>query len=355
MKLTGIGNLIMGAAALFLAGCSTTPATETPNGTAIELSEVQVNGVQLRVAEAGPSDGPLILFVHGWPELWYSWRYQIPALVEAGYHVIAPDMRGYGGSDAPAEVEAYRIQTLANDIAGLVDHYGYEQATIVGHDWGAVVSWYSVLFHPEKFDALVAMSVPYSPRGDVSPIDRMRAGFGENFYYILYFQEPGVAEAEFDADPRGILQRLYASPETPRTPPEIQDPHRSAGGWTQRLGQPTELPDWLSESDLQYYVDNFTESGFRGGINYYRNFHRNWETTDELDGAQIDIPVVFLAGEQDVVIGSANAEQLRAGLERTVRDLRDVHLIESAGHWVQQEEADQVNALILDFLSEVHD
>ena len=188
----------------------------------------------------------------------------------------------------------------------------------------------------------------------MSPLDAMRAGYGENFFYILYFQEPGVAEAEFDANPRGILQRLYASPSTPRNPPEVTDPHRSAGGWIPRFGEPTELPDWLSEEDLQYYVDSFTASGFRGGINYYRNFHRNWETTEELNGAQIDIPVIFLAGARDSVIRGATEDQLTAGLSRTVQDLRDVHLIEGAGHWVQQESADEINARILEFLAETH-
>ena len=347
-------KLTIAAACAAMAACVTAPDEEL-SVQDVALTQVDVNGVSLRVAEAGPQDGPLVVFVHGWPELWYSWRYQIPALAEAGYHVIAPDMRGYGGSDAPEAVEAYDIHQLTADIAGLVDHYGYEDAAIVGHDWGAIVSWYSVLLHPEKFNSLVAMSVPYNPRGPVSPIEAMQRGYGDNFFYILYFQEPGAAEAEFDANPRGILQRLYASPDTPRMPPEITDPLRAAGGWIPRFGEPTELPDWLSEDDLQYYVDSFSESGFRGGINYYRNFHRNWETTEELDGAQIDIPVLFLAGTRDTVIRGATAEQLEAGLSRTAQDLRDVHLIDGIGHWVQQEAADEVNAQILDFLADTHD
>lgn len=313
-----------------------------------ELRFIETNGIKMRIAEMG--EGPLVILVHGWPESWYSWRHQLKALADAGYHAVAPDMRGYGKTDKPRDVEAYDINQTTADIAGLVDALGEETATLVGHDWGAIVTWNSLLLYPDKFPALVAMSVPYSGRSSVSPVDAMRVGFGDNFYYILYFQEWNMAEREFDADPRGILSRLYASPDTPREAPEVTDPKRSAGGWTKRLGKPKQLPDWLSQEDLDYYVSEFTEAGFRGGINYYRNLHRNWEITEDLADTKIQQPVLFVAGEKDVVIGGADKEQLKQRMNSAVPGLRDVVLIPEAGHWVQQESAEEVNRLILEFM-----
>ena len=234
-----------------------------------------------------------------------------------------------------------------------IDEMGEDKAHLVGHDWGAIVSWNAVLLHPDRFRSLAALSVPYGGRGPVSPIAAMKKGYGENFFYILYFQEPGVAEAEFDANPRAILKRLYRSPDTPTLPPEITDPRMAAGGWIGRLGEVTQSPEWISPSDLDYYVAQFERSGFRGGINYYRNFHRNWETTPELTGAKIDIPVMFLAGEDDSVIRGRSAEQLQASMEETCTDLREVTLLPDTGHWVQQEEATRVSAELRDFLGAV--
>lgn len=346
--------LIGGAASLAglaFASCAQAPVAQpasSPAGAGPTLRTVNVNGVRLRIAEMGK--GPLIILVHGWPESWYSWRHQIPALAAAGYHVVAPDMRGYGGSDKPAAVEDYDIHHLTGDIVGLVDAMGEKTAILAGHDWGSIVCWNAVLLHPDRFTALAAMSVPYRGRASVSPIESMRRAYGENFYYILYFQEPGVAEREFDADPRGILTALYASPDTPRGPVRVTDPKRSAGGWIPRWGVPTELPPWLKKEDLDYYVGEFKRAGFRGGINYYRNFDRNWQTTPQLAGAKISAPVMFIAGEQDIVIAGATAANLAAGMKTTVSDLRSVTLLPKTGHWVQQERPEEVNAALLAFL-----
>lgn len=312
------------------------------------LRFVESNGIKMRIAEMG--EGPLVLLVHGWPESWYSWRHQLKALSDAGYRAVAPDMRGYGKTDKPEAVEAYDIEQLTADLAGLVDALGEESAVLVGHDWGAIVTWNALLFYPEKFTGLVAMSVPYQGRSPVPPIDGMRKRFGDNFYYILYFQEWNMAEREFDADPRGVLSRLYLSPGSPREEPQVTDRRRSAGGWIPRMGAPKGLPEWLSQEDLDYYVQEFSEAGFRGGINYYRNFHRNWELTARFADSRIKAPVVFLAGAQDAVIGGRTAEQLKAGMERVVDDLRGVRLIPDTGHWVQQERPDETNAVILEFL-----
>lgn len=315
------------------------------------LRYIETNGIRMRIAEMG--QGPLVILVHGWPESWYSWRHQLPALAAAGFRAVAPDMRGYGKTDKPSAVEDYDIHHVTADLAGIVDALGERSAMLVGHDWGAIVTWHAMLLQPQKFTALVAMSVPYSGRGPQSLIQSLRQAMGDNFYYILYFQEPGVAEKEFDADPRGILSRLYLSPDSPREPPQIKDPKRAAGGWIPRLGAPKGLPPWLTQADLDYYVNEFTAAGFRGGINYYRNFHRNWETTPQLSGAKVEQPVLFIAGEKDSVIRGATAEALTASMKNAVPGLRDVKLFPGAGHWVQQERVAETNAAMLEFLRSV--
>ncbi len=310
---------------------------------------IETNGIRMRIAESGDA-GPLVLLVHGWPESWYSWRHQLTALAGAGYRVVAPDMRGYGETDAPAAVEDYDIEHLAADMVGVLDALGEEQAIIIGHDWGAIVAWNSVLLHPSRFSALVAMSVPYGGRAAQSPLDGWKARFGDNFYYILYHQEPGVAEAEYDADPVGLLSRLYLSPDSPREAVEVTNPLRSAGGWIPRLGAPKEMPAWLTKEDLDYYVSQFEAAGFRGGVNYYRNFHRNWEITPQLAELQVAVPTRFIAGERDVVIAGATQDQLTAMMAPVVPDLRGVILLPDAGHWIQQELPEDTNAAILEFL-----
>lgn len=339
----------LAAAAALAAAGSAAAEPQAPAG--VTLRNIQVNGITLRIAEAGK--GPLVLLIHGWPESWYSWRHQLTALAAAGYRAVAPDMRGYGASDKPQAVEDYDIHHVTGDVASLVTALGEEKAILVGHDWGAIVSWNAMLLHPDKFSAYAAMSVPNSGRGAVSPIDAMKRGYGDNFYYILYFQEPGVAETEFDANPRGILSMLYTSPDTPTEAPTITDPKRAAGGWIGRRGAPKELPPWLSKQDLDYYVAEFTRAGFRGGINYYRNFHRNWETTPQLTGAKIKQPVIFLAGEKDVVIAGANAERLTGQMTRVCDDFRGVTLYPGAGHWVQQERAAEISRALVDFANSV--
>ena len=314
---------------------------------------VHSNGIKLRIAEAGT--GPLVLMAHGWPESWYSWRHQITMLADAGYHVVAPDMRGYGESDKPVDVDDYDIIHVAGDLVGILDALGEETAILVGHDWGAIVAWSTVLLHPSRFTALIAMSVPYGGRVAQSPIQSWRETFGENFFYILYHNEPGgVAEAEYDSDPRGLISRLYLSPGAARQPATITDAHRSAGGWIGRLGAAKELPDWLRQEDLDYVVSQFENAGFRGGMNYYRNFHRNWEITEHLEGATIKVPVLFIAGSRDSVIAGADEERLTATISRAADDLRGVILIPEIGHWVQQEAPDEVNQAISDFLTEIN-
>ena len=315
----------------------------------VSFRYIESNGLRMRIAEAG--EGPLILLAHGWPESWYSWRHQMTMLANSGYHVVAPDMRGYGETDKPAEVDDYDIVHLAGDMVGILDAVGEETAIMVGHDWGSIVAWNTVLLHPQRFSALIAMSVPYGGRARQSPMVAWKASFGENFYYILYHNETGgVAEAEYDANPRGLLSRLYLSPSSPREAPVVTDPLRSAGGWIDRLGAPKGLPDWLTADDLDYIVATFEKAGFRGGVNYYRNFQRNWEITENLEGVKVQVPTLFIAGERDVVIAGATQEQLTGSMSRATEDLRGVVLIPEIGHWVQQEAPEATNAAMLEFL-----
>lgn len=338
---------ILGTGAVALSPLAAT--AQIPAG--VKLRTLATNGIHLRIAEMGT--GPLVILVHGWPESWYSWRHQITALAAAGYHVVAPDMRGYGGSDRPQAVEDYDIHHTTDDLAGLVTALGETSAVLVGHDWGAIVAWQAMLLHPEKFSALAALSVPYAGRPQVSPIESWKARYKDDFYYILYFQQPGAAEAEFDANPRALLSRLYTSPDAPRDPPKITDPRASAGGLIDRRGAPKGLPSWLTQADLDYYVAEFSRAGFRGGINYYRNFDRNWRTTPQLTGVKVKQPVIFLAGERDSVIAGATAEALTATMSKVCEDFRGVVLYPGAGHWVQQERSAEVSQALIQFLKSV--
>ncbi|MEZ5552951.1 MAG: alpha/beta hydrolase [Pseudomonadales bacterium] len=363
--------------ALTLTGCGADDPGPTPNvapdtaaapaedaaATAVPIEEtllpgirmhfVDSNGIRLRVAEMG--EGPVVLLAHGWPESWYSWRHQIRALAAAGYRVLAPDMRGYGASDAPGPEEDYNLVTLAADMVGILDAFAVTEATMVGHDWGAPVATHSVLLHPERFNGLIIMSVPYGGRAPNPPMAGMRSRVGDNFFYILYHNEPnGVAEAEYDADPRGLLSRLYLSPDSPREAPEVTDPKRAAGGWIPRLGAAKGLPDWLTQQDLDYYVSQVEDAGFRGGVNYYRNIGRNWELTENLAGASVRVPTLFIAGDKDIVIGGATQADLEGMMKPVIPELKGVLLIPGIGHWVQQEAPEQTSAAILEFLADLH-
>ena len=315
-----------------------------------EVTYVDSNGIRLRLVEAGI--GPLVILVHGWPESWYSWRHQLQALADAGYHAVAPDMRGYGGSTIPENIADYNIIELTADVAGIVSALGEDSAVVVGHDWGAPIAWQSALLYPDVFKAVVGLSVIYGGRSETRPVQALRQEPDDDFFYARYFQEPGVAEAEFDADPRALIARLYTSrsPGTPTEPPEITDPRASAGGWIKRLGEPIRLPYWLSKEDLDYYVSEFENVGFRGGINYYRNGTLNWELTTQLAGKKISQPALFIAGDLDIVNRGATQDQLEARGRSQFDDLRGVILQAGIGHRNQQQAPEDTNRLLIEFL-----
>jgi len=320
----------------------------------IRHRQLQVGDLSMHVAEAG--EGPLVLLCHGFPECWYSWRHQLEALAAAGYHAVAPDMRGYGRTDAPAPVDAYTIMHLVGDMTGLLAALGREQAVIVGHDWGSVVAWNAALLRPDRFRAVVGMSVPFLPRIPVKPTTMMKALAGDRFLYILYFQEPGKAEAELDPRARemmrGMLYTASGSIEPARFRALVELPKTAK--FLDAMVQPDALPAWLSAEDLEVYVGEFERTGFRGGLNWYRNFDRNWELLAPFADRRVTVPALFVGGLRDAVVTGPEF----AGESPTVQmlgtfcdDLRGKVLLPGVGHWNQQEAPEATNAAVLDFLA----
>jgi pimeloyl-ACP methyl ester carboxylesterase len=314
--------------------------------TEIRHCTIATNGVNLHIAEAG--EGPLVLLLHGFPELWYSYRHQLPALAAAGYHAVAPDVRGYGDSDKPHAVEAYAMKELVADYVGILDALGEETAVVVGHDWGAPMAWNSAALHPERYRAVVGMSVPYLPRSPMKPLDMMRAMFQDRFFYIVYFQDEGVAEAEFEADVRGSMRKFIwgASGEG-----------RDMGFATAMGNKPADsklfegapgvegVPPWMTEADLDYFVAAFEKGGFRGPINRYRCMDLDWEQLPELHDRKIEQPALFIYGDRDGVMTFARMEPMQA----LVPNLKIVKF-EGAGHWTQQERPEETNRELVAFL-----
>jgi pimeloyl-ACP methyl ester carboxylesterase len=311
---------------------------------------VDTNGVQLRIIEAGDRGAPVVVLCHGFPELAYSWRHQIPVLAEAGYHVLAPDQRGYGGSSRPEAIEAYDIHQLTADIVGVLDDVGAERAVWVGHDWGAVVVWNAPLLHPDRVAAVGALSVPPLPRARQQPTRAFRGTFGENFFYILYFQEPGVADAELNGDPARTMRRMMGSLQLAGDQSAaLRMVAAGPEGLIDRLPEPAARPDWISQDELDHYISEFTRTGFTGGLNWYRNMDRNWETTPALDGAMITVPCLFIGGTADPVLTFTRRDRAGQVISGPYREV----MIDGAGHWLQQERPDEVNSALLEFLKGV--
>ena len=311
---------------------------------------VDVNGVRLRVLEAGPADAPLVILAHGFPELAFSWRHQIPALAAAGYHVVAPDQRGYGGSASPPEIDSYDIAALTGDLVGLIDEFGADRAALIGHDWGAVVAWSTPLLHPERVAAVAGLSVPPVPRPATPPTAAFRRIFGDNFFYILYFQQPGVADAEMAADPHRAMRRMLGGMRAPASDAAARRMLAPGpDGFIERLDEPGRLPDWLRPEDLDHYVREFTRTGFTGALNWYRNFDRNWEIMGHPVTRTISVPALFVGGTADPVLAftkTGRAAEVVRGPYRRV-------MLEGAGHWIQQERAVEITEELLRFLSHV--
>lgn len=305
---------------------------------------IEANGIKMHIAEAG--EGPLVVLLHGFPELWYSWRHQLPALAEAGYHAVAPDVRGYGGTDAPAAIESYNMLRHTADIVGILDELGQKTAVAVGHDWGAPIAWHCALLHPERFSAVVALSVPYIPRASAPPMQLLRQAFADTFFYILYFQEPGVAEAELESDVgRSLRLLLYnASGDGPRGAGLARKAKDAK--FLDGMQEPDRLPSWLTKADLDYFTGEFERTGFRGGLNRYRNMDRDWKELPQLAGAKVQQPALFITGDRDPVLTFTSSDAMKA----SVPNLRDVLVLPGCGHWTQQERPAEVSAALVDFL-----
>lgn len=313
----------------------------------ITQRRVPTNGISLNVAEQG--EGPLVLLLHGFPESWYSWRHQMAPLAAAGYHVVAPDMRGYGKSDMPHEIAAYTQVEVVHDIIGLIPALGHKTAIVIGHDWGAPTAWACARDFPDQVSAVGALSVPFSPRSPVEPMPMLRQIFKDQFFYQLYFFDEGIAEAEFEGDIHGCLKKflVLAGGETDLTELTPKGPDDDMFS---SVPLPATLPSWLSEEDLAFYTAEFAKSGFRGPLNYYRNHDLTWALTKD-SPTQVHQPAMFVAGDQDGVLLMA-AEALKSMPEH-VTDLRINERIPGAGHWTQQEAPEAVNAAVLRFLSSI--
>jgi pimeloyl-ACP methyl ester carboxylesterase len=311
---------------------------------------IETNGISMHVAEAG--QGFPVLFCHGFPELWYSWRHQMQALAAAGFRAIAPDQRGYGDSDAPQEIGAYSIHHLIGDLTGLLDALAIEKAVVVGHDWGGIVAWQMALLAPHRVERVVGVNTPYFPRLPMRPSDLMRAMAQGHFHYVLYFQTPGVAEAELEADVGRTLRGFFQSADRVTLEALLaagpQAMGSASGGLLERL---PDAPhgDFLTAEDFAVYAATFGRTGFRGGLNWYRNFDYNWESTAYLAGARVQQPALMITADLDPVL----RPELAAGMEAWVPNLRATHLMKNCGHWTQQEKPDEVNRLLIDFLSDL--
>jgi pimeloyl-ACP methyl ester carboxylesterase len=324
--------------------------------TDITHRQVDANGISVHIAEAGT--GPLVLFCHGFPESWYSWRHQLPAVADAGFHAVAMDMRGYGGTTQPQDIGAYTVSHLVADVVGVVHALGETTAVVVGHDWGAPIAWWSALLRPDMFRAVAGMSVPY-----LAPLDALPDGITMNAvmtmmaagreYYRLYFQEPGKADGELDADVRhsllGFMYTISGDVLADGVRSEPFDGHFPQGErFVDQFAIPAQLPAWLTEADVQHYVDDLTRTGFFGGVSWYRNIDAVPTILSPFRGATLSQPAFYIGGDTDLIAG--NTPDAIDAMRATLPGLRHCELLPGAGHWIQQERPAEVTASLLTFL-----
>jgi pimeloyl-ACP methyl ester carboxylesterase len=301
-----------------------------------EPTLIPVNGVELEVFEAGRHNaGRPIVLCHGWPEHAFSWRHQMPALAAAGYHVIVPNQRGYGNSSRPAEVTDYDIEHLSGDLLALLDHYGYEDATFVGHDWGAMAVWGLTLLHPHRVHSVINLSLPYQERGEKPWIEFMEEILGGDFYFVHFNRRPGVADAVLDENTFRFLRNMYRK-NVPLGAPDPGMVMINLANAETPLGEPL-----MSDSELAVFVSAFETSGFTGSINWYRNLDRNWRLLADVDPI-IHQPTLMIYGDRDAVQRSARLTEFVPGVEVVSLD---------CGHWIQQEKPEETNQAMLTWLT----
>jgi pimeloyl-ACP methyl ester carboxylesterase len=341
------------------------PASELAPG--VSHRYLDARGLRVHIAEAGT--GPLVLLLHGFPECWYSWRHQLRALAQAGYHAVAPDQRGYCRTGGPPEPDQYTMLHLTGDVIAMLDALGEHQAVVAGHDWGAPVAWHAALLRPDRVRGVIGLSVPYWPRGRKPPVTALRSSLGDGFY-MIYFQQPGVADAELAADPRQTFTRVLCSGSGEAPPPAAgatqPRPQTQAPVWVPIVPpggglldtcpeppEPSALPWWLTSEDIDVFVSEYRGSGFTGPLNWYRNLDRNWELTAALDRAPVTVPALFIAGDRDLVLASPGARERLPRLRDYAPQLREPVVLRGCGHWTQQERPEQVSSAMIDFIRDL--
>ena len=322
------------------------------NSSEPHVDTVQVGNIRMRVAVQG--NGPLVLMCHGFPESWISWRHQMAALANAGYRAVAPDMRGYGGTDAPPDPDSYTMLHHVGDMVELAKLCATDAAApvIVGHDWGAPVAWNAALLRPDLFRGVVGMSVPFVPPSPIDMLGALEAG-GIKTFYMQYFQTQGLAEAELEADPEATIRRVWysMSGDGPgRTVAGIMSP---GAGFLAATAEPESLPDWLKAEDVAYVAAEFRRTGFRGGLNWYRSMRRTSELLAPWRGAVVTLPSLFITGARDDVLRFPGMDARVKQLRNVLPGLRGSHIVDGAGHWIQRERAGEVSNLLLKFLAEL--
>ncbi|MFT3853113.1 MAG: alpha/beta hydrolase [Ilumatobacteraceae bacterium] len=319
-------------------------------GNDLRTHRITANGINLHVVESGPSDGPVVLCNHGFPESWYSWRHQLAALGDAGYRVLAPDMRGYGRTSKPTDPHAYSTVHVVGDLIGILDALDVDQAVIVGHDWGTPPTWAAAQLRPDRFRAIAALGVPFAPPGEVATTEGMKAGMGDTWFYFLHFQEPGRAEAELEGAVEPFLRGFFhsLSGDSPRRPFEALAGGTRPGTVFEHLSQPDAQPAWMTDEDLAFYVGEFERTGFRGGLSWYRSADTTWALSGAFNGVKVNQPALFVYGELEPVLDMM-PEALDT-MAQFVPNLRPPIMLPGCGHWTQQERPAEVNAALLDFL-----
>jgi len=319
---------------------------------AFTQSFIETNGVRLSVAAQGA--GPLVLLLHGFPETSYAWRHQLAGLSNAGFHAVAPDLRGFGQSDCPIEPERYTTLDIIGDLVGIMDALGETNAVVVGNDWGATIAWQAALLRPDRFRAVVALGVPMMGRAPIAP-SRLFPRTEQAWFYTHYFSQPGQAETELELDVSATLRKLYfwasgdAGPRDQETPNPFGLVARQMG-LLGALPEPASPPTWLDKADFDAFVRAYEASGFRGGLNYYRNLDRNWELQAAFVGLPVQTPALYLVGEYDTGLAMPGMQEIIGGMRKLVPNLRDSLIIRRAGHWLQQEAPDLVNTAVIKFL-----
>ena len=327
----------------------------------MEFKFIDTNGITLRAAVEG--EGPLIIMVHGCPESWFSWRRQIPVIAEAGYKVVAIDVRGYGGSDKPHAIEEYTLKKIGADIVGIIDFFEEDQAILIGHDWGGPIVWYTSLLNENSISAVAGLSVPYFPQREVSPLDAFEVIYKDKFFYQLYFQKEGVAESEFEPDLRKYLESTYFSIDARGMKKQFENPLNAMnkGRNAKYLDDVVEFesyPDWINTDEMNYLINEFENSGMRGPLNRYRAQRIDFEELKDFRDKKLKQPAALMVGSLDPVNffigdGYKDTEHLKEVFEPVYENLIKTELINDVGHWTQQEAPEEVNRFLLDFLKQI--